>query len=233
MSLGVNGGVTCIIPVFNEGARLKGVLDAVAGHPLIDEVLVVDDGSTDNSAEVAAAIPSIRLIRQPQNCGKTKALAAGIAAMTQPLLLMLDGDLLGLTQEDVTRLITPVRDGKADMSISLRSNAPWPWRLIGLDYISGERVLHRNLLPASREELEDLPKFGFEVYLNAICIKTHTRIAVIHWQQVKSPAKEVKLGFWAGLGADIRMMADIFHTIPAHRLIGQILALRRLRVDTH
>ncbi len=223
-------GVTCLIPVFNEGARLKAVLDAVTSHPLIDEVLVVDDGSTDNSAEIAAAEPSVTLIRQPVNGGKTKALATGFAAMRQPLLLMLDGDLQGLTADDIRRLIEPVQRGDAEMSISLRGNAPWLWRLIGLDYISGERVLHRDLLPNSRAELEQLPKFGFEVYLNAACIKAQTRIAVVHWPRVKSPAKEFKLGLWAGLWADAMMMMDIFRTIPAHRLIGQIITLRRLRV---
>ena len=220
-------GVTCLIPVFNEGARLKAVLDVVAGHPLISEVLVVDDGSTDNSAEIAAATAGVTLIRQPQNGGKTKALATGFAAMGQPLLLMLDGDLQGLTADDLRRLIEPVQQGQADMSISLRGNAPWLWRLIGLDYISGERVLHRDLLPSG---LEDLPKFGFEVYLNAACIKARTRLAVVRWPDVKSPAKEAKLGLWAGLKADAMMMLDIFRTVPATRLIGQIIALRRLRI---
>jgi glycosyltransferase involved in cell wall biosynthesis len=220
-------GVTCLIPVFNEGARLKAVLDVVATHPLINEVLVVDDGSTDNSAEIAAATAGVTLIRQPRNGGKTKALATGFAAMRQPLLLMLDGDLQGLRADDVRRLIVPVQQGQADMSISLRGNAPWLWRLIGLDYISGERVLHRNLLPP---DLENLPKFGFEVYLNAACIKAKTRLAVVRWPNVKSPAKEVKLGLWAGLKADAMMMLDIFRTVPASQLIGQIIKLRRLRV---
>ncbi len=224
-------GVSCVIPVYNEAARLKGVLAAVAGHPLIDEVLVVDDGSTDDSARIAAATPGVTLIRQPRNGGKTMALAAGITAMRHPLLLMLDGDLLGLTPADISRLITPVKQGKADISISLRGNAPWPWRMIGLDYISGERVLHRSLLPASPAELERLPKFGFEVHLNAACVKARTRISVVRWPNVKSPTKETKFGFWVGLRADARMMLDIFRTIPPMRLIGQIMAMRRLRTQ--
>jgi len=91
-------------------------------------------------------------------------------------------------------------------------------------------VLHRRLLP---DNLEGLARFGFEVYLNAACIKARARIAVVRWPNVASPAKEAKFGFWAGLRADARMMADIFRTVPPVRLIGQILAMRRLRVTSH
>jgi len=222
-------GVSCIIPVYNEGDRLAAVLAAVADHPMIAELLVVDDGSTDDSAAVAAATPGVTLIRQPRNGGKTRALAAGIARASQPLLLLIDGDLLGLRADDISRLIAPVQRDAADLSISLRGNAPRLWHWIGIDYISGERVLHRSLLPTPLAQLETLPNFGFEVYLNAACIRQRARIAVIRWPGVKSPMKNRKYGFWTGLRADIRMMSDIFHTIPPIRLVGQIVAMRRLR----
>jgi len=229
MTTSANIRVSCIIPAFNEGARIGGVLKAVAGHPLIGEVLVIDDASRDNTAEVAAETPGVSLIRQAQNGGKTKALAAGFAAMRGDHVLMLDADLIGLTPEDVTALITPINGGEADMTISLRGNAPWPWRAIGLDYISGERVLHRDLLPPA-DGLARLPKFGFEVTLNERLIDARARLRVVPWPGVKSPAKEAKQGFSAGLRADAAMMRDIFRTVPAHRLALQIAAMRRLRV---
>lgn len=222
-------GVSCIIPAFNEAERIGAVLRAVAGHPFIDEVLVVDDASGDNTAEVTADTPGVQLIRLPRNGGKTKALAAGFEVMRGDHVLLLDADLVGLTVEDVSALIAPVRSGEAEMTISLRGNAPWPWRAIGLDYISGERVMHRNLLPPL-EELTRLPNFGFEVYLNERLVGAKARLGVVPWPGVKSPAKEAKHGFRTGLRADAAMMRDIFHTVPAHRLIRQIVAMRRLRV---
>ncbi|HHC30193.1 MAG TPA: glycosyltransferase family 2 protein, partial [Rhodobacterales bacterium] len=124
--------ISCIIPAYNEGARIGAVLQAVAGHPMIDEVLVIDDASRDNTAEVAAQFATgangVTLIRQPQNGGKTKALATGFAAMRGTHVLLLDADLIGLTAADVTALIAPVMAGEADMTISLRGNSPWPWR---------------------------------------------------------------------------------------------------------
>lgn len=220
--------ISCIVPAFNEGGRIGAVLQAVAAHPLIDEILVIDDASDDDTAEVAARTPGVTLIRQPANGGKTRALAAGFAAMRGDHVLMLDADLIGLTARDVTALIAPVRSGRADMTISLRGNAPWLWRAIGLDYISGERVLHRDLLPPAGE-LADLPKFGFEVYLNARLVDAKARLQVVPWPGVKSPAKAVKQGVRAGLKSDAAMLRDIFRTIPADRLLHQIVAMRRLR----
>ena len=72
---------------------------------------------------MAAKTSGVSLIRQAQNGGKTKALAAGFAAMRGDHVLMLDAALIGLTAEDVSALITPIN---ADMTISLRRNAPWP-----------------------------------------------------------------------------------------------------------
>ena len=66
--------LTCIIPAYNEAARLGRVLEAVIGHPMIDEVLVVDDGSSDATSEVARGYlrdgGSVRLITLETN-GKT------------------------------------------------------------------------------------------------------------------------------------------------------------------
>lgn len=221
--------VSCIIPAYDEGARIGAVLQAVAGHPLVDEVLVIDDASQDDTAEVAAAVDGVTLIRQAQNGGKTRALAAGFEAMRGSHVLLLDADLVGLTADDVTALITPVADGEADMTISLRGNAPWLWRAIGLDYISGERVMARELLPPL-EALPGLANFGFEVCLNERVIAAEARLCVVPWAGVKSPAKAAKRGLWRGIRADAAMMRDIFRTIPAPRLAHQILAMRRLRI---
>lgn len=227
--------VSCIIPAFNEAVRIGCVLEAVAGHPDVAEVIVVDDASTDATAEIVAAIaattPGLRLIRQPQNRGKTAALAAGIEAAGAPLLLLLDADLIGLTPAHIAALIAPVRSGRADISISLRDNAPRLWRAIGLDYISGERVLARSLLDQPLEVLLRLPKFGFEVYLNTLCIGRRCRIAVVDWPGVKSPFKQSKYGLLAGLRADARMMGDIFRTVSPARIVAQILAMRAMRVQ--
>lgn len=225
--------ISCVIPAYNEAARIGTVLRAAAGHPALAEVIVVDDGSADGTAEVAAAVPGVRLIRQPRNMGKTAALAAGIAAAGGRHLMFLDADLTGLLPAHLTALAAPVVGGRADVAVSLRGNAPGLWRAIGLDYISGERVLPRAPLAARLEELHALPRFGFEVWLNRIWIAEAARVAVVRWPAVASPLKSAKRGALRGAADDVRMLRDIFRVIPPTEALGQIRALRRQRVAAH
>ncbi|HEY0275574.1 MAG TPA: glycosyltransferase family 2 protein, partial [Paenirhodobacter sp.] len=110
--------LSCVIPAYNEAPRIAAVLASVIGHPAIDEVIVVDDGSSDGTAAIVAGLAGVRLIRMPQNGGKSRAVAAGIEAALGTFILLLDSDLIGLSGADMNALIAPVRAGRAEVSIS-------------------------------------------------------------------------------------------------------------------
>jgi glycosyltransferase involved in cell wall biosynthesis len=222
--------LSCIIPAFNECARIARVLEVATAHPLIDEVIVVDDGSTDDTAAAAAEYETIRLIAKPVNEGKSRAICDGVRAAGGSILLLLDADLVGLTRHDLTRLITPVTSGAADCSISLRGNALLPWRLIGLDYVSGERVLRRDLIEAHLDTIEGLPSFGLEVYVNRLLVSGKSRIRIVPWESVFSPYKSRKHGLWKGVAGEMRMLADIVQTVPVKDSGIQIAAMLRAKV---
>jgi glycosyltransferase involved in cell wall biosynthesis len=219
--------IACLIPAYNEVDRIGSVLDAVIGHPLFRHVIVIDDGSTDGTADVARRMGA-QVLRTPGNLGKTKALLHGLARVTTSHIALIDADLVGLTPDAITRLIDPVRTGAAAATISLRGNAPRSWRLIGIDYISGERVIPRALLAGQEDRIAQLPRFGFEVFLNQLLIARRAPVAIVRWPTVASPSKAAKRGLLAGVWADMAMMGDIFRTISPIQCLRQILALKRL-----
>jgi glycosyltransferase involved in cell wall biosynthesis len=223
--------VSCIICAFNEAPRIGAVLAVATVHPLLDEVIVVDDGSTDGTADVVKRFPSVRLIRCPVNRGKSAAMAVGISAAQNALLMLLDADLKGLASEHITALAAPVLNGTADVSLSLRQNSLLLFRAIGLDFVSGERVVRKELLSEALKEIHRLPRFGIEVFMNDLIIERRLSIAVTHWPKVSQARKTEKLGYWAGVRAEWRMIADLLKVSYPLALLSQTCHLFSLRVD--
>jgi glycosyltransferase involved in cell wall biosynthesis len=221
--------VSCIVPAYNEEKRIGSVLEIVSKHPLIDEVIVVDDASKDNTKDVALKFEKVKLIVHEKNRGKSASLYDAIKKSTGTFLFFLDADLIGITSQNLTDLITPVVNGQSGISISLRRNSPRLWHMLGIDYISGERVLPRTLLEPYLEEILSL-RFGFEVFLNKLIIKNGLKVKIVLWPNVDSPYKYKKDGLWGGIKGDILMFRDILKTVPFWGLIYQIVKLRKLRV---
>ena len=218
---------TCLIPACNEAARIGAVLQAVLGHPDLAEVIVIDDGSSDDTAARAMAAGA-RVIRLSPNRGKSGALAVGLEAVATSHVLLIDADLIGLTAHDITRLIAPVAEGRADVTLSLRGNAPKLWQAMGVDYITGERVLPMAAIRPRLPRLHSLPRFGFEVFVNEILRKEPMVVGIVRWPGVDSPVKVRKRGFRAGVRQDIGMMADILRTIDVVTALRQMAYLWRI-----
>jgi cellulose synthase/poly-beta-1,6-N-acetylglucosamine synthase-like glycosyltransferase len=102
--------VTVIVPAYNEAAGIEAAVRSIAAstHPV--EIIVVDDGSTDDTADIVEALdlPSVRVIRQP-NGGKPTALNTGIQAASHDLIVMVDGDTV-FEPDTVRALVQPFAD---------------------------------------------------------------------------------------------------------------------------
>ncbi len=108
--------ISCIVPAFNEASTISTVLRVLSAYPQISEIIVVDDGSTDGTADtVKREFPHIRVIGLTANRGKADALIAGVAKARSPILFFCDADLTGLTQSHIKQLIAPVAAGKTRM----------------------------------------------------------------------------------------------------------------------
>jgi len=222
--------ISCIVCAFNEGPRIGAVLAVATAHPLIAEVIVVDDGSNDDTAEVAARFSNVRLILHTRNLGKSKAVATGVAAARHDLLMLLDADLKGLQVDDLTALAVPVLEERAAVSLSLRRNSLMVFRWIGIDFVSGERVVARRLLADVLQDINKLPRFGIEVFMNKRIIVAGLPIAIADWRSVTQSRKTEKLGWWRGVLAEWRMVFDLMHVVYPVELLAQTVCLARLRM---
>lgn len=222
--------VSCIIPAYNEANRIAEVLRVVSTHALIDEVIVVDDGSTDGTKQIVAVFKHVRLVVHTENRGKSAAAHTGISAARGEFILLIDADLAGLTAENVTSLLIPVLDGHAETSMSLKGNDPKLRHIIGLSYLSGDRAFPRKTIEDVLGNIASLPSYGLEVFLNMLAIRHRSRIAVVRWPNVKNTDKREKFGFWKGLLGEAFMMQDVFKTVSVAGPVYQIVRMLKLRI---
>ncbi len=110
--------LSILMPVYNEEARLAAALKQAldVSYPTDVELVVVDDGSKDRTAEILAGVddPRIRIIRHERNQGKGAAIKTAAKSATGDFMVILDADL-EYDPQDIPRLLDPVLDGRAQV----------------------------------------------------------------------------------------------------------------------
>jgi glycosyltransferase involved in cell wall biosynthesis len=118
--------VSIVVPVFNEEETIPSLVAAVqhamTAHPAW-ELILVDDGSTDETAAVAEAHaaddPRVRVLRLARNYGQTQAMQAGFDHARAPIVVSMDGDLQN-DPDDIPRLLETMQDGDYDLVAGYR-----------------------------------------------------------------------------------------------------------------
>jgi glycosyltransferase involved in cell wall biosynthesis len=115
--------LSVLIPIYNERNTIETILDRVHGTPIRKEIICVDDGSTDGTRERLLELHAAgfidRLIFQPENGGKGKAIRTALAASTGDIIIVQDADL-EYDPQDWPVLLQPLIDGKADACFGSR-----------------------------------------------------------------------------------------------------------------
>ena len=137
--LSVAATVTFLIPAYNEGGTIARVIEQVQALPFAKQLIVIDDGSTDGTAEIVEALDGVLLLRQAQR-GKGAAVRTGIPHAEGEIVVIQDADL-EYDPADVPALIEPILDGRADVVYGSRLSGGRPQRA----YLFWHRVGNRFL----------------------------------------------------------------------------------------
>lgn len=221
--------VSAVIPAYSEGRTIAEVIAGLTGHPLIGEVIVVSDGSTDDTVEQARACGA-RVIELPVNRGKAAAVERGVQAAVHDHILLLDADIRGLTPEMVTAIVAPVLRGDFSMFVGLRGRRTyWTNRLLHFTpIIGGERALTRNLWHCVPSRYKR--KFQLEIALNFFVKRGGGRMGFAVMPGLTHITKERKRGLWLGLLQRLSMCLDIviiaFRLYVIFNLVSGLVKLR-------
>jgi glycosyltransferase involved in cell wall biosynthesis len=136
--------LSVVIPVFNEEKTLTNVVERVATVPHLLEIVIVDDASTDGTAQtiarLAARFPEIICTRHPHNAGKTAALRSGFALTRGDIVIVQDADLEDDPAE-IADVIEPILQGRADAVFGSRFLVRKTARVLYFSHYVANRLL--------------------------------------------------------------------------------------------
>ncbi|ERM92325.1 MULTISPECIES: glycosyltransferase family 2 protein [Caldanaerobacter] len=200
--------ISVIVPAYNEGKNIGRVLSVLEKIDVIDEIIVVNDGSTDNTEEEAKKY-KVKVINLEKNQGKGRALKEGVLNAKGDIIVMLDADLIGFTEKHFYSLVMPVVKDEADMTVGIFSGGRKSTDLAQkiAPFLSGQRAIKKKFLEDIKEM--EISKFGVEVALNRYAKKNNLRVVTVPLENMTHVMKEEKLGFVKGFAARMKMYFEI------------------------
>ena len=193
-----NGILSVVVPTFNEEKTLDEVLGLILAQPMVGEVVIVDDGSWDNTAALAQKWQEkearIQFLEHSKNQGKGAALRTGFQAATKPYVIVQDADL-EYTPDDYARVIGPLARDEADVVYGSRylkkdtRRVLRYWHTMGNRFLTTASNMFSDLYVTDmetcykgfrREVIQAIPieenRFGFEPEVTAKLAKMKLRV---------------------------------------------------------
>ncbi len=201
-------GVTAVVAAYNEAARIGVVLDVLTTYEGFDEIVVVDDGSTDGTGAAVSAYP-VTYLRVEPNQGKGHAMDVGVLHASTDLIFFADADIVGLTHQMIRETIRPVLEGSCEMFILMRNRKIYYLHMLMtfIPLLGGERALTKDLWLRLPDRYKD--RFRIEAGLNFYAIYYGSGLKYRVFQGISQTVKEAKFGFWEGMVRRMRMFRDV------------------------
>lgn len=174
--------IDVIVPCFNEGPRVGRVLAALSESEVINKIIFVDDGSTDNSYEIAKGFSNVKALRIKKNIGKGGAVKKALPYVTTEAVFLCDADLRGLKDRHIKALLKVYLKNPRGLVIGHRRVNRSKVRYLGRYKITprldGERILTTNDLKHVLAS-ENSEGYGLEAWMNYYFRKNKRKTTVI------------------------------------------------------
>lgn len=208
--------VAAIVPAYNEEQTIATVLEVLVASSHVDEVIVVSDGSTDRTVEIAK-VEGATVVDLKENQGKGAAMLAGVKATKAPVIAFFDADLKGLSDHHVEQLVSPVKHGAKAMNVAMRDRGAFLTNLTRhLPLISGERALKREIIEKVKPEF--LQGFMVESAMNYYCRTRGMTYGTVIFDGVTIRRKMEKVGVLKGMVGYASMSFQIVKSIVVVRV---------------
>jgi len=186
--------LTIIICCYNEEKTICDVVKACRLYNKESEIIVVDDGSEDNTGRLLRKLNktvSFNYIKLPENKGKSFAMAVGIENANYDIIFFFDADSLGIRKEHFQDMLKPILENKADMVLGHTAANFINLKLTPFKAFTGERVLLKKDILPILDEIRNM-RFGVETYIN-LYFQTHDkRIRYVYLDGLKTLNKYKK-----------------------------------------
>ena len=205
--------VDAVVPARDEAPTVAAVVAACRGCRFVREVIVVDDGSSDDTAE-RAAVAGAKVVRRPRAAGgpeggsKALAMEAGVALSDADAILFVDADLLGLTAAHLDAICRPYVEGSATMSLGVFDYGVWNPLVLRFPPTSGERIVPRWVFDAVPPPKRN--GYLIEIMLNEVVTEARMPCTARVMRGVSHRTKRQKFGRWEGYRRSWRMFRALW-----------------------
>jgi len=215
--------VSVIIPAFNEEKTIGGVVETARNNPFVDEVIVVNDASTDTTPIIAKK-KGAKVINFNQNKGKGWAYYEGVKASEGDIIIFLDADLIGLEPNHITELIRPIIEGETVTTCGIfekgRFLTDFSHKIT--PFLSGQRALTRKVW--ENFSYDPNVRYGFEIVLTEYFWSNKIKVRYVILEGVTQLMKEEKVGKEKGRKWRFKMYKDIAKSVIK-------IAVRKIKGD--
>ncbi len=203
--------IAAVIPAYNEEKTIASIIKVVKSVDLIETIIVVNDGSKDNTSKIARSYDNVKVIDLKDNVGKAQAIKNAVQLSQDDIILLLDADLIGLTSKHVTSLLLPMLVDDVDMTIGVFNNGRFITDLGQLvtPHLTGQRALKRWIIENIRDV--DMTRFGIETAITEYAKDNKLRVKEVALENLTHVMKEEKMGVVKGFKERLKMYWDILN----------------------